>query len=72
MLLLPIRHEKMQGRRWPVITVAVIALNPSDQAPCMRVERRLVCAARASIGTLRRGDAGGVDACTTRVLVHAD
>jgi len=27
MLLLPIRHEKMQGRRWPVITVAVIALN---------------------------------------------
>jgi len=27
MLLLPIRHEKMQGRRWPVITLAVIALN---------------------------------------------
>jgi membrane associated rhomboid family serine protease len=26
-LLLPIRHEKMQGRRWPVITLAVIALN---------------------------------------------
>jgi hypothetical protein len=23
----PVRHEKMQGRRWPVITVAVIALN---------------------------------------------
>lgn len=27
MLLLPIRHEKMQGRRWPLITLAVIALN---------------------------------------------
>src|ERR1700688_1203105 len=27
MLLLPIRHEKMQGRRWPVITLGVIALN---------------------------------------------
>jgi membrane associated rhomboid family serine protease len=27
MLLLPIRHEKMKGRRWPVITIGVIALN---------------------------------------------
>ncbi len=27
MLLLPLRHENMQGRRWPVITFALIALN---------------------------------------------
>ena len=27
MLLLPLRHENMQGRRWPVVTFALIALN---------------------------------------------
>src|SRR5579859_33569 len=27
MLLIPLRHENMQGRRWPVVTFALIALN---------------------------------------------
>jgi membrane associated rhomboid family serine protease len=27
MFLLPLRHENMQGRRWPVVTFALIALN---------------------------------------------
>src|SRR5579863_4889082 len=27
MLLLPLRHENMQGRRWPVVTFALIAIN---------------------------------------------
>ncbi len=27
MLLLPLRHENMQGRRWPVVTFTLIALN---------------------------------------------
>jgi len=27
MLLIPLRHENMKGRRWPVITFALIALN---------------------------------------------
>jgi membrane associated rhomboid family serine protease len=27
MLLLPLRHENMQGRRWPIVTFALIALN---------------------------------------------
>jgi membrane associated rhomboid family serine protease len=27
MILLPLRHENMQGRRWPVVTFALIALN---------------------------------------------
>jgi membrane associated rhomboid family serine protease len=26
-MLIPLRHENMQGRRWPVITVGIIALN---------------------------------------------
>src|SRR5579885_824946 len=26
-MLLPLRHENMQGRRWPVITIGLIALN---------------------------------------------
>jgi len=26
-MLIPLRHENMQGRRWPVITLAIIALN---------------------------------------------
>ena len=26
-MLLPLRHENMQGRRWPVVTFALIALN---------------------------------------------
>jgi len=26
-LLIPLRHENMQGRRWPVVTFALIALN---------------------------------------------
>jgi membrane associated rhomboid family serine protease len=26
-MLIPLRHENMQGRRWPVITIAIIALN---------------------------------------------
>ena len=26
-MLIPLRHENMQGRRWPVITIALIALN---------------------------------------------
>jgi len=26
-MLLPLRHENMEGRRWPVITIALIALN---------------------------------------------
>ena len=27
MILIPLKHENMQGRRWPVITFAVITLN---------------------------------------------
>src|ERR1700687_5243928 len=27
MFLLPLRHENMQGRRWPVVTFTLIALN---------------------------------------------
>jgi membrane associated rhomboid family serine protease len=27
MILIPLRHENMQGRRWPVVTFALIALN---------------------------------------------
>ncbi|MGB7281996.1 MAG: rhomboid family intramembrane serine protease [Candidatus Acidiferrum sp.] len=27
MLLIPLRHESMKGRRWPVVTFAIIALN---------------------------------------------
>ena len=27
MFLLPLRHENMQGRRWPVVTFALIAIN---------------------------------------------
>ena len=27
MLLIPLRHEKMEGRRWPIITFGLIALN---------------------------------------------
>ena len=27
MLLLPLRHENMQGRRWPIVTFTLIALN---------------------------------------------
>jgi membrane associated rhomboid family serine protease len=26
-MLIPLRHENMQGRRWPVITIGIIALN---------------------------------------------
>ena len=26
-MLIPLRHENMQGRRWPVITFGIIALN---------------------------------------------
>ena len=26
-MLIPLRHENMEGRRWPVITFALIALN---------------------------------------------
>ena len=26
-MLLPLRHENMEGRRWPVITISLIALN---------------------------------------------
>ena len=26
-MLIPLRHENMQGRRWPVITIGLIALN---------------------------------------------
>ena len=26
-MLFPLRHENMEGRRWPVITFALIALN---------------------------------------------
>ena len=26
-MLLPLRHENMQGRRWPIITISIIALN---------------------------------------------
>lgn len=27
MLLIPLRHENMKGRRWPVVTFTIIALN---------------------------------------------
>src|SRR5580658_4196991 len=27
MFLLPLRHENMQGRRWPVVTFVLIAIN---------------------------------------------
>src|SRR5579872_3117848 len=27
MILLPLRHENMQGRRWPIVTFTLIALN---------------------------------------------
>jgi hypothetical protein len=27
MLLIPLRHENMEGRRWPVVTFTLIALN---------------------------------------------
>ena len=27
MILIPLRHENMQGRRWPIVTFALIALN---------------------------------------------
>jgi len=26
-MLIPLRHENMEGRRWPVVTFALIALN---------------------------------------------
>ncbi len=26
-MLIPLRHQNMQGRRWPVITIGLIALN---------------------------------------------
>ncbi len=26
-MLIPLRHESMEGRRWPVVTIAVLALN---------------------------------------------
>jgi hypothetical protein len=26
-MLIPLRHENMEGRRWPVITFTLIALN---------------------------------------------
>jgi hypothetical protein len=26
-VFLPLRHESMQGRRWPIITIALIAIN---------------------------------------------
>src|SRR6266852_1157556 len=26
-MLIPLRHENMQGRRWPIITFGIIALN---------------------------------------------
>src|ERR1700690_1514532 len=26
-MLIPLRHENMQGRRWPIITIGIIALN---------------------------------------------
>jgi hypothetical protein len=26
-MLIPLGHENMQGRRWPVITITLIALN---------------------------------------------
>ena len=26
-MLIPLRHESMQGRRWPVITIGLIVLN---------------------------------------------
>ena len=27
MILIPLKHEKMRGRRWPIITFSLIALN---------------------------------------------
>ena len=26
-MLIPLRHENMEGRRWPVISIAIIAIN---------------------------------------------
>ncbi len=26
-MLIPLRHENMEGRRWPVVTFALLALN---------------------------------------------
>jgi hypothetical protein len=27
MILIPLKHENMEGRRWPIITFALIGLN---------------------------------------------
>src|SRR5579864_1590230 len=49
MIILPIKHENMQARRWPMVTLALIALNTlvflftsvtaNDQEPQLRALR---------------------------------
>lgn len=67
MLLIPLRHENMQGRRWPIVTFTLIALNIivflathwiiQDQTP-QRIEARLHLILLAAMHPeLKMGDA---------------